>query len=65
MRFAKTRAHIGYGFNAHLFQRRIHEHRAVKARRMMPHLSHDIGVAQHHHRGIGFRAGGKATGVAR
>ena len=61
----KRVAHIGNGVDAHRFQRGIEEHRAVKTRCVVAHFGHDIGVAQHHHGSIGFRAGGEAAGVAR
>ncbi len=64
MLFAETRHQIGHRPDAHLFERSVEEHRAIEARSMVTHLRHDIGVTQHHQRGVGFRAAGEAARMA-
>ena len=63
MAFTKARHHLVDGLYPHVFQGAIQEHGTVETRRMVAHFGDDIGMTQHHQRGIGIGTTGKATRV--
>jgi hypothetical protein len=64
MALAESRAHVGHGMDAHVFQRGVEEHRRVEAGRVVADLGHHVAVAQQVQRGDRVGAGGEAAGVA-
>ena len=47
-----------------VLERTVQEHGAVEPGRMMPDLGDDVGVAEHHQRGIGIGTTGESARVA-